>query len=84
MDNRNGLTKRLRAIISLVLVALYVLGLIAMITFSFQTGLVLWVVSTVGGIGLLYWIRTTDKSPEQGEKTDAGSDDGEGTRNPGE
>ena len=61
MDNKKTRVKTLRTVVSLTLVGLFVLGLIAMVSFSFQTGLILWVVSTLGGIGLLYWIRTTDK-----------------------
>ena len=60
----------IRAALSLILIALYIVGLIAMMTFSFRAGLILWVVSTLGGIGLLYWIRTVDKrsqdAPERG------------------
>ena len=70
MDNKNGWVRHLRTAVSLILVGLYVLGLIAMMTFSFQTGLILWVVSTLGGIGLLYWIRTVEKrnAPEGGDE----------------
>ena len=60
-DNKRGPVRALRAALSLVLVGLYVAGLIAMIAFSFQTGLMLWVISTLGGIGLLYWIHVTNK-----------------------
>ena len=76
MDKKAARIKSLRTVISLVLVGLYVLGLIAMMTFSFQTGLILWVVSTLGGIGLLYWIRTVDKqdAPEKTEGGDAQED----------
>ena len=80
MENKREWKRRLRAIISLVLVGLYVLGLIAMIAFSFRTGLILWVVSTLGGIGLLYWIRTTDKQPED----DANADEGKNAQGDGE
>ena len=76
MDKKAARIKSLRTVISLVLVGLYVLGLIAMMTFSFQTGLILWVVSTLGGIGLLYWIRTVDKqdAPEKAEGSEAPED----------
>ena len=85
MDNKDARIKLLRTVVSLVLVGLYVLGLIAMMTFSFQTGLILWVVSTLGGIGLLYWIRTAEKQREALAKSgaeedagDAGTDEGAG------
>lgn len=61
MDKKPAWLRRLRAVVSLALVAMYVVGLVAMMTFSFQTGLILWVVSTLGGIGLLYWIHTVEK-----------------------
>ncbi len=89
MDKKAARIRSLRTALSLVLVGLYALGLIAMMTFSFQTGLILWVVSTLGGIGLLYWIRTVDKkdAPEgaeggnapqapEGEAGPASEDDG--------
>lgn len=61
MKNKTELLKTLRMVVSLVLIGLYFVGLIAMITFSFSLGLVLWVISTVGGIGLLYCVRTLEK-----------------------
>ena len=76
MDNKDARIKLLRTVVSLVLVGLYVLGLIAMMTFSFQTGLILWVVSTLGGIGLLYWIRTAEKQREALAKSGAEEDAG--------
>ena len=77
MDNKDARIKLLRTVVSLVLVGLYVLGLIAMMTFSFQTGLILWVVSTLGGIGLLYWIRTAEKQREALAKSGAEEDAGD-------
>ena len=68
MDDRNALFRRLRAIAALALVALYVLGLVAMMTGRVQLALILWVVSTLGGIGLLYWMRTVTKRKEEAEK----------------
>ncbi len=72
MDKKTALIRRLRTATALILVGLYVLGLIAMVAFSFQAGLILWVISTLGGIGLLYWIRTVDKrnAPEENQKPD--------------
>ena len=63
-----SLARRVRVALSLILVALYVVGLIMMFASAFETGLALWVISTLGGIGLLYWIRTMDKRREDAEK----------------
>ena len=60
--------RRLRMALSLILVALYAVGLVCMFTNAFRTGLILWVISTLGGIGLLYWIRTMDKRAEDAQK----------------
>ena len=70
-DRKSALLKHLRAVVCLLLVALYILGLIAMMTFSFQIGLILWVVSTLGGLGLLYWVRTMEKRAEEAAKAEA-------------
>ena len=61
--NRNH--RALRSALSLILVGLYAAGLVAMLAFSFQAGLILWVISTLGGIGLLYWIHVADKRDSQ-------------------
>jgi hypothetical protein len=37
-----------------------------------QVALILWVVSTLGGIGLLYWMRTVTKRKEEAEKAAQG------------
>ena len=68
MDDRNALLRRLRAIVALALVAMYILGLVAMMTGRVQLALILWVVSTLGGIGLLYWMRTVTRRKEEAEK----------------
>ena len=74
MDDRNALWRRLRAIAALVLVAMYILGLVAMMTGRVQLALILWVVSTLGGIGLLYWMRTVTRRKEEAEKAARGED----------
>lgn len=61
MKNKVDLFKTLRVVLSLLLVGCYVAGLVAMIGFSFSIGVMLWVISTVGGIGLLYCIRTFER-----------------------
>jgi hypothetical protein len=68
MNDRKALLRKMRAIAALVLVALYVLGLVAMLTGRVQLALILWVVSTLGGIGLLYWMRTVTRRKEEAEK----------------
>ena len=72
MNDRNALFHRLRAIAALILVALYILRLVAMLTSRVQLALILWVVSTLGGIGLLYWMRTVTKRKEEAEKAAQG------------
>jgi len=72
MNDRNALFHRLRAIAALILVALYILGLVAMLTSRVQLALILWVVSTLGGVGLLYWMRTVTKRKEEAEKASQG------------
>ena len=72
MNDRNALFHRLRAIAALILVALYILGLVAMLTSRVQLALILWVVSTLGGIGLLYWMRTVTRRKEEAEKAAQG------------
>lgn len=72
MDDRSALFRKLRAVAALILVALYVLGLVAMLTGRVQLALILWVVSTLGGIGLLYWMRTVTRRKEEAEKAASG------------
>ena len=54
----------IRTALSLLIVALYAAGLVAMFMGNARLGIDLWVVSTLGGIGLLYYIRTTEKTQE--------------------
>ena len=61
MKNKSEFIKTLRMVISLILIGCYFVGLIAMITFSFSAGLILWVISTLGGVCLLYWIRSLER-----------------------
>ena len=72
MNDRSALFHRLRAIAALILVLLYILGLVAMLTGRVQLALILWVVSTLGGIGLLYWMRTVTRRKEEAEKAARG------------
>lgn len=70
-----ALIRRARAVAALVLVALYVAGLIAMLASNVQLALILWVISTLGGIGLLYWIRQCRKDAEAEAKPDGAAGD---------
>ena len=73
MNDKAGLIGKLRSVIALVLVAMYVAGLVAMLTSRVQLALILWVVSTLGGIGLLYWLHIL-KEREEAAKKAAGGD----------
>lgn len=74
MDTQKHALRTLRSVISLALVAMYVLGLIAMLTSRIQLGLILWVVSTLGGIGLLYWIKTAEKNRKLQQEAEQGGE----------
>jgi len=67
-NDRTGLRRRLRTVLSLLLVGLYAAGLVAMLAGGFQAGLYLWGISTLGGIGLLYWVRTRERREEDADK----------------
>ena len=82
MDNRAALINRLRSITALVLVALYIAGLIAMFMSQVQLGLILWVVSTLGGGGMLYWLHTQDKRREEAEKAQGDPEGGKDGQSP--
>ena len=70
MDKREQIIRRLRAAAALVLVVLYAAGLVLMLASQVKLALTLWVVSTLGGIGLLLWIKT-EKDRAEAEKQDA-------------
>ena len=71
MNTQKNALRTLRAVVALLLIAAYIAGLIAMLTSNVQLGLILWVVSTLGGIGMLYWLRTAEKNREAQEKAAA-------------
>lgn len=73
MEKREALVRRVRSVVALVLVGLYVAGLVAMLAGNVSLASILWVVSTLGGIGLLYWIHTLNK-----REGDAAKASGEG------
>ena len=66
-----------RTFLSLLLVGLYAAGLIAMLLGHFQAGLYLWVISTAGGIGFLYYLHVMKKRVEDAEKISKGMPYGE-------
>ena len=71
MERQTAMLRRLRTIAALALVAMYIAGLIAMLAGSVRLASILWVVSTLGGIGLLYWMRTVARRKEEAVKADA-------------
>ena len=74
MDKREALFRRLRSIAAIVLVALYAAGLVAMLASNVQLGSILWTVSTLGGIGLLYWMHTASKRRGEADGKNADGD----------
>ncbi len=70
MDKRANAIRKLRSVVALLLVAAYVAGLIAMLASQVKLALILWVVSTLGGIGLLYWLKTLKERAEAAEKAE--------------
>ena len=62
-------SRRLRSGIAIILVAMYAAGLVAMLASNVHLATILWTVSTLGGIGLLYWLHTRKKKAE-GSKGD--------------
>ena len=58
----------IRTALSLLIVILYVVGLVAMFMGNARLGIDLWVASTLGGIGLLYWIHVMKRRAEDAEK----------------
>ena len=75
MDKRANAIRKLRSVVALLLVAAYVAGLIAMLASQVKLALILWVISTLGGIGLLYWIRQCRKDAEAEAKPDGAAGD---------
>lgn len=78
MDKRSNAIKKLRAAVALLLVAAYAVGLVAMLASNVKLALILWVVSTLGGIGLLYWLKTLRERAEEAEKAAAESPEEDG------
>lgn len=72
MNNRDALYRKLRSVAAILLVVMYAAGLVAMLMSRVQLALILWVVSTLGGIGLLYWMRTVTRRKEEAAKAAQG------------
>ena len=60
--------KKARSILAIALVLCYAAGLVSMLFFSFRLGVLLWVLSTVGGGLLLYNIRRQEELIRQAEE----------------
>lgn len=60
--------KTIRAALGIVITAMYIAGLIAMFMGNPHLGGDLWVISTLGGVGLLYWIHVMNRRAEDAEK----------------
>lgn len=68
---------RARSILCIVLVALYVIGMACMLLNAFSIGLALWVVSTVGGIAVLYHIKDKERRAAEAERIKKESESGD-------
>ena len=71
--NRNGI----RTALSVILIAMYAAGLIALFMGNSLLGVNLWVLSLVGSLGLLYWIHVMKRRAEDAEKIAKGMPYGE-------
>ena len=60
--------KRIRAIICLVLVICYAIGMLCMFIDAFAIGVALWAVSLVGGFAVLYSIKTAERKAAEAER----------------
>ena len=70
-DKRTAMLRKLRSITALMLVGLYIAGLALMLAGQVRLASILWVVSTVGGVGLLYWMNTVTKRREEAAKAES-------------
>lgn len=60
-----------RTVICLVLTILYFAGLLLMLTGSMSQGVLLWGVSTVAGMGVLYYIKKQEKAASEARKDES-------------
>lgn len=65
MENKQKpLWQKVRAVAGLGMIACYLAGLVVMLAGQFSLGMLLWVISTLGGIGILYYGRQMEKREE--------------------
>jgi len=64
MREQNDKMKKLRTIACFVLIAAYLAGFVLMFLDMMSQGLALWVLSTFGGIAILYFKRKRDEAEE--------------------
>ena len=69
--------KTIRATLSLILIAMYIGGLVALFMQRSLLGVNLWVLSIVGSLGLLYWNHVMKRRAEDREKVAQGMPYGE-------
>ena len=70
-DKRTAMLRKLRSITALGLVGLYIAGLALMLAGQVRQASILWVVSTVSRVGLLYWMNTVTKRREEAAKAES-------------
>lgn len=74
MQEQNNKMKKLRAIACFALIAAYLAGFVLMFLDMMSQGLALWVLSTFGGIAILYFKRKQDEAEELLRKQEEDSD----------
>ncbi|MGJ4850535.1 hypothetical protein ACH6CV_09820 [Bacillota bacterium Meth-B3] len=58
--------RTVKTVVGLVLVACYAAGLVALFMKQTAPGLMLWVISTAGGMGLLWYLRRREREAADG------------------
>ena len=66
MKSKNTLTSP-RSLLCIGLVICYAAGMVCMLLDAFPIGLMLWAISTVGGLGALHWIRVSEEKTQESE-----------------
>lgn len=64
-----------RTLACLVLTVMYFIGLVLMLAGSLQTGMLLWGVSTVAGMGVLYYIKKQEKAAQEAAEEEKGDNE---------
>ena len=65
----------LKTVICLALVVLYIAGMLLMLFGSVTAGILLWSVSTVGGLFALWYIHSTQRAADDGKSEEAHEDE---------